>query len=223
MAKTGWKSLWEVNTDRLLLWNKLFFQLSLGMHECRILRPTSRLRNLGCVCTAINLCRRLCRGSGVNFILPRTGSPASTAGQHSTGVRTCCQGMHLTFQTGFCSSFFPVPLQLHLPDTSRTWPGYRCTTVQCQQHREAVRIRGSSCHQRRAARKSLTPVISFLYRRGCLWQSWNNYKGCQAALLQRNVSLGEHKDGGEEMKVVYTQALSQTRILQKAARPSLPV
>lgn len=79
MEETGGKSLWEVNTDRLLLWNQLFFQISLGMHQCRVLRLTSRLRNLGCVCTAINLSRRLCRGSGVNFILPRTRSPASTA------------------------------------------------------------------------------------------------------------------------------------------------
>lgn len=32
------------------------------------------------------------------------------------------------------------------------------------------------------------------------------------------MSLGEHKDGEEEMKVVYTQALSQIRILTESSQ-----
>lgn len=38
-------------------------------------------------------------------------------------------------------------------------------------------------------------------------------QGVPGSPFQGSVSMGEHKDGVEEMKVVYTQALSQTRIL----------
>lgn len=41
-------------------------------------------------------------------------------------------------------------------------------------------------------------------------------QGVLGSTFQGNVGLGEHKDGGEEMKVVYTQALSQTRILRES-------
>lgn len=175
MEETGGKSLWEVNGDRLLLWNQLFFQISLGMHQCWVLRLTSRLRNLGCVCTAINLC---CCAEGVELTSssPENAHLPAQPGQHSTGVpghssdiRTCCWGIHLTFQTGFCSSCCPVPQQLRLPDTPHTQLGTAAPQCSASSHGKAVLIRGSSWHQRRAARKSLTPVLSFLYRRGCLW------------------------------------------------------
>lgn len=41
-------------------------------------------------------------------------------------------------------------------------------------------------------------------------------QGVLGSTFQGNVGLGELKDGGEEMKVVYTQALSQTRILRES-------
>lgn len=43
-------------------------------------------------------------------------------------------------------------------------------------------------------------------------------QGVPGSPVQGNVSLGEHKDGGEEMKIVYTPALSQTRILTECRR-----
>lgn len=142
MEETGGKSLWEVNSDRLLLWNQLFFQISLGMHQCWVLRLTSRLRNLGCVCTAINLC---CCAEGVELTSSSPEhSPASTAraAQHwGAGAFIWHQDLLL----GHSSDFPDRVLQLLLPcATAATSPWYpphptwyRCTAVQCQQPRKS--------------------------------------------------------------------------------------
>lgn len=94
-------SLLEVSTNRLLSWDQLFFQISLGIRQWRILRLTGRLRNLGCVCTAIHLPCRLCWRNRVNFILPSLGaapSPAVTA----LGLRTAkLQAVALVTATGW--------------------------------------------------------------------------------------------------------------------------
>lgn len=125
----------EVNADRLLLWNELFFQISLGMHRCRVLRLTGRLRNLGCVCTAINLPCRLCRRSRVlTLSSPARARLSAQPRQCSAGVRTHHQSIHLTCPAAFLQPLLPcAAAATRIPVTSGTQPGYRRIPVQCRQ------------------------------------------------------------------------------------------
>ena len=124
----------EVNANRLLLWNQLFFQISLGMHQCRVLRLTGRLRNLGCVCTIINLPCRLCRRSRVNFILPSPGLPVSTARAAQRWGEDSPPEHSPNLPGGVLQPLLPcAAAATRVPVTSGTQPGYCRTAVQGRQ------------------------------------------------------------------------------------------